>query len=99
MSGSWVVDYSSVQGKTKENLDQSRGEDTKTCFAVEPVYLSNWKWKGLICSMGIIRQCGVYKLSSQPFQGGNKKNEPYISQMRKCVLNLDSNKGNVLLKS
>lgn len=54
LSGRWVVGCSIVQGKTKDDLDQSRGEDKKTCFALEPMYLSSWKWKGFLCSMGIL---------------------------------------------
>lgn len=54
LSGRWVVGCSVVQGKTKEDLGQGRDENKMTCFAVEPMYLSGWKWKGFISSMGIL---------------------------------------------
>lgn len=43
-----------VSKRKQKKMDQSRGEDKKTCFAVEPMYLGNWKQKGFICTMGIL---------------------------------------------
>lgn len=68
-----MIGCGTVQGKTKEDLNQGSGEDKMTCFAVESLYQSSWTWKGFICSMGILENVVCTDCLYSPSKGETKE--------------------------